>query len=98
MFAAQSARLVTRNVVVPAGRQQQKRGFINWLTNYPDKVMETKRIQQAGGTCQGEYNPTWLKQPGDNITLMIGAGLCGYGLILSSMGMYKLATGKGKKD
>eukprot|EP00970_Alexandrium_tamarense_P011286 scaffold2445_cov205-Alexandrium_tamarense.AAC.18 len=40
--------------------------------------MEMKKIQQAGGTCQGEYNPTWLKQPGDNLTLIFGAGLVGY--------------------
>jgi hypothetical protein len=62
------------------------------------KVMEMKKIQQAGGTCQGEYNPTWLKQPGDNLTLIFGAGLVGYGAILSCVGYYRLATGKGKKE
>ena len=50
-----------------------------------------------GGTCQAEINPTWLKQPGDNITLIFGAALVGYGAILCSVGFYRLATGKGKK-
>ena len=60
--------------------------------------MEIKKIQMKGGTCQGEYNPTWLKQPGDNLTLLFGAALVGYGAILTSVGFYRLATGTGKKD
>ena len=60
--------------------------------------METKKIQQAGGVCQGEANPTWLKQPGDNMVLLFGAALVGYGAILTTVGYYRLATGKGKKE
>lgn len=60
--------------------------------------MEIKKIQMKGGTCQGEYNPTWLKQEGDNITLIFGAALVGYGAVLTSVGFYRLATGKGKKE
>eukprot|EP01082_Thalassiosira_pseudonana_P012671 g11135.t1 g11135 contig5:183793-184551(+) len=91
--------LATRQAVrTVAPIRQQKRGLVNWMVNYPDRVMEMKKIQQAGGTCQGEYNPTWLKQPGDNLTLIFGAGLVGYGAILSCVGYYRLATGKGKKE
>ncbi|KAL3783740.1 hypothetical protein HJC23_004859 [Cyclotella cryptica] len=75
-----------------------KRGFVDYLTNYPDKVMETKKLQTAGGVCQGEANPTWLKQPGDNMVLMFGAGLIGYGFFLTTLGIYRLSTGKGKKE
>ena len=60
--------------------------------------MDTKKIQMAGGTCQGERNPTWAKQPGDMAVLAIGAGLIAYGTALSTVGFYRLATGKGKKD
>ena len=60
--------------------------------------MEIKKLQMKGGTCQAEYNPTWLKQPGDTLTLAFGAALVGYGSILCSVGFYRLATGKGKKD
>lgn len=62
------------------------------------QVMETKKLQMKGGTCQAENNPTWLKQPGDKITLAFGAALVGYGCVLCSIGFYRLATGKGKKD
>ena len=51
-----------------------------------------------GGTCQGEYAPTWYKQEGDIYTLIIGAALVGYGSVLCTLGFYRLATGKGKKD
>jgi len=62
------------------------------------KVMEIKKIQMKGGTCQGEYAPTWLKQDGDTVTLAFGAALLAYGTALCSVGFYRLATGKGKKD
>ena len=51
-----------------------------------------------GGTCQGEYAPTWLKQEGDTLTLAFGAALLAYGSALCSVGFYRLATGKGKKE
>ncbi|KAL9184700.1 hypothetical protein ACHAXT_012670 [Thalassiosira profunda] len=94
MFAATLA----RRAVPAARRQPQRRGFVDWMVNYPDKVMETKKIQMKGGTCQGEANPTWLKQPGDWIPLAFGAALVGYGSVLCSIGFYRLATGKGKKE
>jgi hypothetical protein len=60
--------------------------------------MEIKKVQMKGGTCQGEYNPTWLKQEGDTLTLAFGAILVAWGTVSCSVGMYRLATGKGKKD
>ena len=57
-----------------------------------------KKIQCAGGTCQGEANPTWLKQPGDTAVALFGAGLIAYGGVLCTVGYYRLATGKGKKE
>ncbi|KAL7544938.1 hypothetical protein ACHAWF_008308 [Thalassiosira exigua] len=61
------------------------------------QVMETKAIQMKGGTCQAEKNPTWAKQSGDGAVLLLGAGLVAYGSVLCAVGMYRLATGKGKK-
>jgi hypothetical protein len=58
--------------------------------------MEIKKVQMAGGTRLMEKNPTWLKQPGDSMTLLIGAGLVTFGTIQCIAGYYKLATGKGK--
>jgi len=60
--------------------------------------MEIKKVQMKGGTCQGDENPTWWKQPGDSAPLLFGVVLVGYGLFSSGVGMYRLATGKGKKD
>ncbi|KAL7500184.1 hypothetical protein ACHAWT_008280 [Skeletonema menzelii] len=82
----------------PVVARQQRRGIVNWMTNYPDKVMEIKKIQMKGGTCQGEYAPTWLKQEGDTFTLAIGAALLAWGTVSCSVGYYRLATGKGKKE
>jgi hypothetical protein len=61
------------------------------------QVMEMKKIQCAGGTCQGEHNPTWLKQPGDTAVAGFGALLIGAGSLMCIQGIYRLATGKGKK-
>ncbi|KAL3770180.1 hypothetical protein ACHAW5_009275 [Stephanodiscus triporus] len=84
MFAAVSRSVATRAAAPLArGHQGQRRGFINWMTNYPDK---------------GDLNPTWLKQPGDTATLAFGALLVGYGAIQCAVGFYRLATGKGKKE
>jgi len=60
--------------------------------------MEMKKLQMKGGTCQGEVNPTWLKQPGDKLSAGFGLALVTYGGVLASIGFYRLATGKGKKD
>ena len=43
-------------------------------------------------------DPTWLKQPGDAAVAWFGAALIGYGTFLTTVGFYRLATGKGKKD
>ena len=55
-----------------------------------------KKIQCAGGTLQGEANPTWLKQPNDKMVAGVGLvlGTFGFGKVL--IAMYRLATGKGK--
>ena len=60
--------------------------------------MQTKKVQMTGGTCQGEMNPTWLKQPGDAIPLAAGAALIGFGAVSCAIGHYRLATGTGKLD
>ena len=62
------------------------------------QVQEIKKIQMKGGTCQGEANPTWLKQPGDVGVALFGAALAGYGTINAMIGHYRLATGKGKLE
>ncbi len=49
-----------------------------------------------GGTCQGEMNPTWLKQDGDAAPLAFGAALVTFGAVNCVIGHYRLATGKGK--
>lgn len=60
--------------------------------------MATKKVQMTGGTLQGEANPTWMKQPGDMMTLGFGAVLTGFGLLQLGVGYYRLASGKGKYD
>mmetsp|Transcript_16581 Transcript_16581/g.47742 ORF Transcript_16581/g.47742 Transcript_16581/m.47742 type:complete len:95 (+) Transcript_16581:95-379(+) len=94
MFA-RTATIAARTAARPAG---QKRTIVDYLTKMPDKVMETKKIQMTGGTCQAEVAPTWLKQEGDNVTLAIGGLLVGYGFVQAIVGHYRLATGKGKLE
>lgn len=55
-----------------------------------------KKIQCAGGTLQGEANPTWLKQPSDKAVAGFGLALAGVGTVKATVGLYRLATGKGK--
>jgi len=55
-----------------------------------------KKIQCAGGTLQGEANPTWLKQSSDKMVAAFGFGLAAVGLARATVGLYRLATGKGK--
>lgn len=55
-----------------------------------------KKIQCAGGTLQGEANPTWLKQPSDRMVAAVGFAIAGLGLVKVSIGSYRLASGKGK--
>jgi hypothetical protein len=73
----------------------RKRNIVTWLTNYPDKVMQKKKVQMAGGTCNHSH-PTWLKQPGDKFPLIFVTLLLSYGSFYAVCGQYKLATGKGK--
>lgn len=77
-------------------QQQQKRGIVDYLTNYPDKVNQIKKIQVKGGTQQGEANPTWLKQDNDKIVAGFVFAVAGMGLVRLAGGYYKLATGTGK--
>eukprot|EP00980_Cylindrotheca_fusiformis_P009150 scaffold1992_cov113-Cylindrotheca_fusiformis.AAC.15 len=88
--------LATRTVSRKASVQQQKRGIVDYLTNYPDKVAEMKKIQCAGGTLQGESNPTWLKQPSDKVVAAAVFALAGMGLVRASIATYRLAYGTGK--
>ena len=55
-----------------------------------------KKIQCAGGTLQGEANPTWLKQPNDKMVAGAALVLGTFGLGKALIAMYRLATGKGK--
>jgi hypothetical protein len=55
-----------------------------------------KKIQCAGGTLQGEANPTWLKHPSDRMVAALGFGIAAVGLGRLVVGFYRLATGKGK--
>jgi hypothetical protein len=55
-----------------------------------------KKVQCAGGTLQGESNPTWLKQPSDRIVAGVGFALAGLGFVKLIIGNYRLATGTGK--
>lgn len=55
-----------------------------------------RKIQCAGGTLQGEANPSWLKHPTDRAVAAFGFVLGGIGLMRIGVGMYRLATGKGK--
>lgn len=57
-----------------------------------------KKIQCAGGTLQGEANPTWLKQPSDKMVAAAGFALTAMGLGRVGVGMWRLATGKGKME
>ncbi|KAL3941008.1 MAG: hypothetical protein SGBAC_004549 [Bacillariaceae sp.] len=87
-----AARSVSRRAPV----QQQKRTIVDYLTNYPDKVNEVKKVQIAGGTLQGEANPTWTKQPSDKIVNAAGFLLASLGFAKATVGCYRLASGKGK--
>eukprot|EP00540_Astrosyne_radiata_P003076 CAMPEP_0116823972 /NCGR_PEP_ID=MMETSP0418-20121206/1138_1 /TAXON_ID=1158023 /ORGANISM="Astrosyne radiata, Strain 13vi08-1A" /LENGTH=98 /DNA_ID=CAMNT_0004452291 /DNA_START=46 /DNA_END=342 /DNA_ORIENTATION=+ len=98
MIASRVATRAAVSTARPNVQRGQRRGIIDWMTNYPDKVMEHKKIQMAGGTKQGENNPTWLKQPGDVGYFAFGCGLVALGLIQLVPGYYRLATGKGKSD
>ena len=64
------------------------------LSSY--QVAEMRKVQCAGGTLQGEANPSWLKQPSDRAVAALGFTLTGIGLIRVSIGLWRLATGKGK--
>lgn len=55
-----------------------------------------RKIQCAGGTLQGEANPTWLKQNSDRAVAAFGFALTALGMSRLVVGMYRLATGKGK--
>ncbi|GKZ00973.1 hypothetical protein MPSEU_001048800 [Mayamaea pseudoterrestris] len=90
-----SLRIVSSKLVNRAPqRPVQKRTFLDWMTNYPDRINELKRHYQAGGRSIF----TWQKQPGDKLTNLIGAGLVTIGLFQAIPGYYHLATGTGKKD
>ena len=60
--------------------------------------MDRKMLQQAGGVKQGENNPTWLKQPGDMGSAMIGVGLLTFGFLQYGVGLYNISNNKGKED
>lgn len=124
MSLAATTRIVAaRTLVRRAPVKEQKRGIIDYLTNYPDRVSflclwrsgnpevqfpifhltssllqvhEIRKIQVAGGTLQGEKNPTWLKQPNDKMVAAVGFALTAIGLGRAAVGMYRLATGTGK--
>jgi len=89
-------RSVLARVITRRAAPMQKRPIVSYLTNYPDKVNEIKKIQCKGGTQQGEANPTWLKQSSDKMVAGFVFAVAGMGLSKVASGYYKLATGKGK--
>ena len=97
MIVNTAARVASRQVPRNAAKQQ-RRGIIDYLTKYPDKVMETKKIQCKGGVQQGADNPTWLKQDGDKAVFGLGVGLSAIALVQLTVGHYRVATGTGKLD
>jgi len=88
--------VVGRALTRRASVHQQKRGIVDYLTNYPDKVNEIKKIQCKGGTMQGEANPTWLKQSSDKAVAAFVFAVAGIGAFQATSCGYRLATGKGK--
>ncbi|GAX15621.1 hypothetical protein FisN_3Hh092 [Fistulifera solaris] len=88
--------LYTSKAFAPLARGsiQQRRTFINWMTNYPDKIVELKRAHQAGGRSTF----TWLKQPQDKMVTAVGATLMTLGFLQLIPGYYRLASGKGKLE
>jgi hypothetical protein len=60
--------------------------------------METKALQMKGGVCQGESNPTWLKQPQDIAVAAIAGGCTLLGLSMVVKGHYNMAYGVNKED
>lgn len=58
------------------------------------QILELKKVHQAGGRSTF----TWMKQPGDMYTNMLGAALMTFGMAQVAVGYYRLATGKGKLD
>ena len=55
-----------------------------------------RKLQCAGGTLQGEANPSWLKQPSDKAVAAVGFAITAIGVGRIVVGMWRLATGKGK--
>eukprot|EP00591_Stephanopyxis_turris_P011169 CAMPEP_0195517984 /NCGR_PEP_ID=MMETSP0794_2-20130614/11878_1 /TAXON_ID=515487 /ORGANISM="Stephanopyxis turris, Strain CCMP 815" /LENGTH=93 /DNA_ID=CAMNT_0040646873 /DNA_START=79 /DNA_END=360 /DNA_ORIENTATION=+ len=93
MIAARSATSLAR-----APKQNQRRTFIKWMVDYPDKVMEMKAIHNKGGTCLGQANPTWLKQKQDVPVSLAALGTTLFGLALIMKGHYSMAFGINKKE
>ena len=58
--------------------------------------MQNKAVQMKGGVCQGAENPTWLKQPGDQIASGVIFGFTGLTLLGVSVGFNNLSKGTGK--
>eukprot|EP00934_Nitzschia_sp_Nitz4_P009083 Nitzschia sp. Nitz4//scaffold322_size40381//10752//11178//NITZ4_007556-RA/size40381-snap-gene-0.1-mRNA-1//1//CDS//3329547815//9073//frame0 len=99
MSLAASRAVATRALARRATlQQQQQRGIVDYLTNYPNKVAEMRKVQCEGGTKLGEANPTWLKQPQDKAVAGFGFALTAFGLVNIGVGFFRLATGKGKLD
>ena len=58
--------------------------------------MENKAVQMKGGVCQGADNPTWLKQPGDQMAAAAGFAFTGLTMLGVAVGLTNLANGTGK--
>ena len=65
-----------------------------WGLEINVQIVELKKQHQAGG--RKVY--TWMKQPQDKYTHAIGLGLVGLAVVQLIPGLYRLATGKGKKE
>ena len=62
------------------------------------QVTAERAVQNAGGNWQGAANPTYLKQPGDQIWFAAGMLLVGGALTRIGLGYWNMMHGTGKNE
>jgi len=79
----------------------QKRGFmpgVDAMHNQKSKIEELRKVQNAGGTCLGADNPTFLKQGNDKAWAAGAVLLCSFAFLQQVRGYWNMAHGTGKQD
>jgi len=75
------------------------RGGARTVFNMPNKISEYRKPFVANPHLHGADNPTFLKAgQSDEMFLWIGAGACGFVLLMVGRGMYNMALGVGKLE